>query len=108
MHEEKNICSELEAICRQQYEEIAKKKLQLWDVEEENRVLHCRIDEYQKTVDKYVDRVNELERWCTHLQGIIDKEMEEKKKRENKYQLLEKRLGIFFKIARKIKRMLVG
>lgn len=108
MHEEKNAWSELEEICRQQYEEIEKKKLQLWDVEEENRVLRSSIDEYQKTVEKHVNRIDDLERWCSHLQSIIDKEAEERKKRESQYQMLAERFGIFFKIARKIKRMLVG
>ena len=39
MNNSTNTLSSLEQICRQQYEEIEKKKLQIWDVEEENRLL---------------------------------------------------------------------
>lgn len=108
MNESQNALIELETICRKQYVEIEKKKIQLWDMEEENRVLQHTVERYRETEKKHVDRIDELERWCSHLQGIIDTQAEEKRVREEKYILLEKRFGIFFKIARKIKRMLVG
>lgn len=107
MNDEANVLSSLEQICQQQYEEIAKKKLQIWDVEEENRLLRIRIREMQGTIDKHIKRVDDLERWCGHLQSIIDSETEQREKRERQYQQLEKRFGIFFRIARKIKRLLI-
>ncbi len=108
MNEIPDMLSSLEQICQQQYEEIEKKKIQIWDVEEENRLLRISRQELLETVDKHVNRIDELERWCTHLQGIIDSEQQKREERERKYQQLERRYGVFFRIARKIKRLVIG
>ena len=82
------------------------KKVQIWDVEEENCLLHIRIREPEREVKKPVNRVNDLERWCGHLQGIIDAETQQREKREQQYQQyqqLEQSFGIFFRIAGKIR-----
>lgn len=108
MEKSQNLLHELETICRQQYEEIEKKKIQLWDMEEENRVMQRCVEDHKKKEQALQNRIDELERWCGHLQGIIDHDAEEKKQRVERYEKMEKRYGIFFKIARKIKRMIFG
>jgi len=100
--------SDLEEICRRQYEEIENKDLQIWDVEEENRVLRRSLEETEKELEQRLHRIDDLERWCTHLQAIIDRHEADLEKRNQQYQALEKKLGIFFKIARKLKRWIVG
>ena len=84
--------SELEQICQQQCEEIEKQKVQIWDLEEELRVLSKKPVARQETIDKQTSRINELEAWCTHLQKSLDK---------------EKDMGILYWNARRIKRMFV-
>ena len=82
----------LEKICRQQYEEIEKKSIQIWDLEEENRVLRNESLAMKEVVDRHLIRIDELEKWCTHLQTNLDKEIKR---------------NIPFRIARKIKRILI-
>lgn len=101
MEKSQNLLHELETICRQQYEEIEKKKMQLWDMEEENRVMQRCIADHEKKEQELQNRIDDLERWCGHLQSIIDKESN---RRAKLYEKLEKRFGILFRIARKIKR----
>ena len=108
MEKSQNLLHELESICRQQYEEIEKKKIQLWDMEEENRVMQRCVEDHEKKEVQLQNRIDELERWCGRLQGIIDVEAEEKNRQIERYEALEKRYGILFKIARKIKRMIFG
>lgn len=93
--------SALEQICRQQYEEIQYKKQQIWDVEEENRLLRLRIQELEGEVGRKTDRVNELEQWCAHLQSIVDEEARQREEREQQYRRLEQRYGVFFRLARR-------
>lgn len=69
----------LEQICRQQREEIESRNIQIKDVEEEARLLRIRNQQLQEAVEKHVRRIDDLERWCTHLQRIIDEEAERKK-----------------------------
>lgn len=108
MDELQTTVSDLEEICRRQYEEIENKSIQIWDVEEENRILRCSLEEKEKDLEKRIHRIDELEKWCTHLQSIIDRHEADLEKRNRQYQMLEKKLGIFFKIARKLKRWIVG
>ena len=107
MDEIKKIVVDLQKICERQYTEIEIKKIQFLDLEEENRVLKDRIKTLQELSEKDMNRIDELERWCGHLQGIIDKNTEENETRIQQYQKLEKRFGVFFKIARKIYRKLI-
>ena len=58
------------------------------------------------TMESRQQRIDDLERWCGHLQGLLDAEVAQREEREQQYEKLEKKLGIFFKIARKIKRWL--
>ena len=48
-------------------------------MEEEARLLRIRNQQLQEAVEKHVRRIDDLERWCTHLQRIIDEEAERKK-----------------------------
>lgn len=61
-------------ICQQQYEEIEKKNIQLWDFEEENSLLRQKNAQLQTIIDQRNARIDELERWCTYLQTCLDKE----------------------------------
>lgn len=92
--------SQLEQICQQQFEEIENKKLQIWDLEEEVRVLREGNATLEQTMEAKTTRIDDLERWCAHLQAIIDVREERSKK-------LEKRFGIFYRLARKIARLFV-
>ncbi len=106
MHDDQKTINDLRIICRQQYEAIEAQKLHIWDVEEENRVLQAQHQELLDTIDARQQRIDDLEHWCGHLQGLLDAEVAEREAREQQYQMLEQKLGIFFKIARKIKRWL--
>lgn len=75
MNDEQKLFSELELICQKQKREIEKLRLQLWDIEEENRVLQRKIENQQKEIEVKEYRICELETWCTHLQSIIDKDI---------------------------------
>ena len=108
MEKSQNLLHELETICRQQYEEIEKKKIQLWDMEEENRVMQRCVADHQKKEQELQSRIDELERWCGHLQSIIDRDAVHTKRRVERYEKMEKRFGILFRIARKIKRTIFG
>ena len=81
---EGEIMSSLRQICRQQGEEIEKKKLQIEDVEEENRLLRVRIRESEKAIDVQVKRKEELQRWCGHLQSIVDAYTERQEAQESR------------------------
>ena len=106
MHDDQKTINDLRAICRQQYEAIEAQKLHIWDVEEENRVLQAENRELVDTLEARTKRIDDLERWCGHLQGLLDEEVARREEWEEAMAKLEKRLGIFFKIARKIKRWL--
>lgn len=116
---------DIEEICSKQFELIEEKKLQIWDLEEENRIYLNRLDELAGLLLKRQERIDDLERWCSHLQGIIDKNEDKSKRvdeleawcghlqaiidqRNEKCQKLEKRYGIFFKVARKLYRIAAG
>ena len=64
----------LEQICQRQYEEIERKSVQVWDLEEEIRVLNCKISEQQQIIDQKDKRILDLETWCAQLQTWLDKE----------------------------------
>lgn len=106
MHDDQKTITDLRVICRQQYEAIEAQKLHIWDVEEENRVLRQQNETLAETTKQKQARIDDLERWCGHLQSLLDVEIADREEREAQYQKLEKKLGIFFRIARKIKRWL--
>ena len=78
------IISSLRQICREQGEEIEKKKLQIEDVEEENRLLRIRIRDLEAAVDEQVKQKEELQCWCGHLQSIIDSNAERQAAQESR------------------------
>lgn len=75
MCEEPKVFSDLEMICQQQNKEIEKLKIQLWDVEEENRVLYRSIAKQKKELETKEQEVKELEGMYNDLQNIIDKNL---------------------------------
>ena len=83
----------LEQICRQQYEEIEKKRIQQWDLEEENLIYQQRVSELEEIINQRNIRIDELEKWCTYLQACLDK---------------EKKYNIPARLVRKIKRIFCG
>lgn len=56
------------------YEEIERKNILLWDQEEENRVLRCRVSELQAIITNKDKSIDDLERWCKVLQSGWDHE----------------------------------
>ena len=94
MSERRDILADmtLEQICRQQYDEIEKKNIQLWDFEEENAILHQKVAELQEVIVQREARIHDLEVWCTKLQARLDEK--------------EDNCDILIRIARKIKRLL--
>ena len=83
------IVPSLRQICRQQGEEIEKKKLQIEDVEEENRLLRIRIRDLEAAVDEQVKQKEELRCWCGHLQSIIDSNAERQAAHESRIRELQ-------------------
>lgn len=94
MSEKQNMLTDmtLGQICRQQYDEIEKKNIQLWDLEEENRLYQQKVLELQAVIKQRENRIDELEKWCGYLQSCLDR---------------EKKRNILARIARKIKRLFV-
>lgn len=92
MEQNQNLLYRLQEICQQQHEEITQKKVQIWDLEEEHRVFDKKLQKLRDELKEKQNRIDELERWCGHLQGEVDK--------------LRRREGIVYKIGRKIKRIL--
>lgn len=88
----------IKKICQQQYMEIEARKVQLFDIEEENRVLNLKIANLHELNEQYKNRINELEQWCRHLQSIIDKyELKLnkiKEKHSNIYRIVKRILGL--------------
>ena len=78
------IISSLRQICREQGAEIEKKKLQIEDVEEENRLLRIRIRELEEAIDEQVKQKEELRCWCSHLQSIIDSDVKRQEAQESR------------------------
>ena len=78
------IVPSLRQICQQQGEEIEKKKLQIEDVEEENRLLRIRIRDLEAAVDEQVKQKEELRCWCSHLQSIIDSDVKRQEAQESR------------------------
>ena len=78
------IISSLRQICREQGAEIEKKKLQIEDVEEENRLLRIRIRELEEAIDEQVKQKEELGRWSSHLQSIIDSDVKRQEAQESR------------------------
>ncbi len=99
--------TELEAICRRQYRTIETQKLHIWDIEEENRVLEASNAALLEEADKDHTRIEDLEHWCAHLQDLLDKEVAARETREQQYEVIKNKLGIFFRLALKIKHWLV-
>ena len=58
------------------------------------------LSQLEQILEAKTARIDDLERWCAHLQAIIDA-------REARTKQLEKRFGIFYKLARKLARLFV-
>ncbi len=108
MMDDQKVLENMRQICRQQHERIGEQGICILDLEEENRLLRLQQKELLAQVEARQGRIDDLERWCTHLQKDLDAVTERENIRREKYEMLEKRLGIFFKAARKIKQWLVG
>ena len=86
--------NDLEWRCQKLSDEIEKKKISLWIIEEENSILNDEISFLNETLEAREKRIDELEAWCAHLQRIIDNAN-------------VKKPSIIRRILRKIKRILV-
>ena len=72
MEENNKILQRLEQICQKQHEELEQKRVQVWDLEEENEVLKRRFETQQNEIAMRDKRIDEYENWCAHLQKQID------------------------------------
>lgn len=104
MGEVQQVIKNLSEICNHQYKIIEMKNLQISDMEEENRVIQEKINILKDEISAKDATISDLHKWCGHLQGIIDEKEAKEEERRKLYQNLEKRFGILYRIARKIKR----
>lgn len=95
------ILTEMEQICEKQYDEIRRKKTQLLDLEEEIRLAARQNTELQLLLEKRNQRIDELGKWCTHLQTKIDEYEIKVHLYENKIKEFEE--AFFFRNAKKFK-----
>ena len=75
MCEEPKVFSDLEMKYQQQNKEIEKLKLQLWDTEEENRVLYRNIEKQKKELEAKEEKISVLEEEYTDLKNIVKKNL---------------------------------
>lgn len=54
---------------------LEKLKLQLWDIEEENRVLYRNIEKQKEALEVKEQKIKELEEKYTDLQNIVHKNL---------------------------------
>ena len=54
---------------------LEKLKLQLWDIEEENRVLYRNIEKQKEALEAKEQKIKELEEKYTDLQNIVHKNL---------------------------------
>ena len=81
----------MEEICCQQYKEIERKSVQIWDLEAEIAVLQKQAAEQEKIIAEQKVKIEELEKWCGYLQEWVDR---------------LKKHAILYRIARKIKKII--
>ena len=84
MENNQKLLDRLQGICTKQHEEIEQKKVQVWDLEEENRMLRKRVESLLATIDEKERRIEELEEWCRWL---------------------EKRKGLIFRVGHRVKKL---
>ena len=118
MKDNQTMQTELEAVCLQQKEIITRQEVQIWDLEEEIRVLNRQIKSMEEDAEKAQEKIDKFELWCDHQQTLINaKDIEKMKTDEaleyfkNLSQSLEERCrglekGLLYRILRKIKHIL--
>lgn len=67
----------------------------VWDLEEENRLLNVRTAQLETKLDEKQNRIDDLERWCAHLQGIIDANAEKEAQHRTQMERIKKGWGSF-------------
>lgn len=63
---------ELQVLCLQQKETLIRQEVQIWDLEEEIRVLNKHIDDLQEELDKRQEKIDKFELWCDHQQTLLN------------------------------------
>ena len=81
-----------ESVMQNYLQQIEKNRVQIWDLEEENRVLNERYIAMKNEIAEKDERIQELEDWCEHLQDSLDG--------ERKYNPF----NFIYRVLRKIKR----
>lgn len=112
MKDNQTIAAESEALCLHQKEIITRQEVQIWDLEEEIRVLNRQIRDLQDQADKQLEKIDKFELWCDHQQALINaKDIERINlvKELEYYRDLAERRGfrnnIVFRAFRKLKRL---
>lgn len=90
--------NDLELLCQKLRDEVEKKEISLWVIEEENNTLHAKIVFLNDLIEKREKRIDDLEAWCRHLQQLLD---------EANAIVNAKKSSVIWRIFRKIKRMLI-
>lgn len=112
MKDNQTLQQDLQVICLQQKETITRQAVQIWDLEEEIRVLNRQIRDLQTEADKSQEKIDKFELWCDHQQTLINAKDIERinlvKDLEFFRDLAERRSfknNIIFRAFRKLKRI---
>lgn len=63
---------DLQVLCLEQKQTLIRQEVQIWDLEEEIRVLNHRIEDLLKEQDTLQEKIDKFELWCDHQQIIIN------------------------------------
>ena len=72
MKDNQTLQTDFEALCLQQKETITRQQVQIWDLEEEIRVLNRQIKRMEEDSDKAQEKIDKFELWCDHQQTLIN------------------------------------
>lgn len=72
MKDNQTLQTDFEALCLHQKETITRQQVQIWDLEEEIRVLNRQIKTMEEAADKSQEKIDKFELWCDHQQTLIN------------------------------------
>lgn len=118
MKDNQTLHTDFEALCLQQKETITRQQVQIWDLEEEIRVLNRQIERMEADADKAQEKIDKFELWCDHQQTLINAMDIDKMKMSEALEYFKKlasdleercrglEKGLIYRVLRKIKRIL--
>ena len=72
MKDNQTLQTDFEALCLHQKETLTRQKVQIWDLEEEIRVLNRQIQAMEASADKAQEKIDKFELWCDHQQTLLN------------------------------------